>query len=632
MVSSKMTWVAIVSMGLVLGCATSNPNRDGQKNTTTPAGSVVGNNLVVIPDFDQKNPTIDPLFMRTQADYYFSLGEAYSYEGNHQRAIESFKSVLIYDAGSVSVKVRLAQEYLKSGLISEALVSAQQVVSQHPQHAPGHLLLANILSATKQYSKALPEYEKVSQLDQENKEVFIYIGAIQSELKNYSAAVTTFQKLVKDPDFGAKHLIHMYIARIYIDQALAIQHDKYKPKFVSLMTKAKESLLSALKEKPSYVEAASTLAQVYVQMEQKKYAISALRDFHAKNGMQQKTSELLIQLYLEDDKFDEAYEQLTAFEDISTDPLATKMRLSLILIQKKMYDPAAKKLEEILKSAPESDKARFYLGAVYEEMQKDALAIVHFKQVPMESSFYQEAVSHAAYLMKNHGQLKDAIAVVAEAINRDKASVSIYSLYVALLDEQGEYRQAQTFLLDTMKKYPENAQLRFYYGSLFDRLGNKQEVVNQMKMVLQLDANHVQALNYLAYTLAEMNVDMDDAETHALRAVKLEPSDPYILDTLGWIYFKKNKNKEAIQVLEAAYRKKPTVSIIAEHLGDAYLKEAMPEKARLMYQKAIDLESDQKKVSEIQTKLSALIAQRAGRQPASMKTGQLGAGSNTNEN
>jgi tetratricopeptide (TPR) repeat protein len=622
MVSSKILMAAIISTGLMLGCATTNPNGTHQRDAQAPPASAVGNNLIVIPDFDPKNPTIDPLFMRTQADYHFSVGEAYSYEGNHQKAIESFKSVLIYDAESVSVKVRLAQEYLKSGLISEALSSAQQIVSKHPKHAQGHLLLANIYSATKQYQKALPEYEKVSQLDKENKEVFIYIGAIQSELKNYGAAVITFQKLIKDPDFSAKHLIHMYIGRIYIDQALLIQHNKYQPKYVSLMTKAKESLLSALKEKPSYIEAASTLAQVFIQMEQKKNAITALKDFHAKNGMQQKTAELLIQLYLEDDKFDEAYEQLTAFEEVSNDPLTTKMRLALILIQKKMYAPAAQKLEEILRSAPESDKARFYLGAVYEEMQKDALAIVHFKQVPVVSSFYQEAVSHAAYLMKNNGQLNEAIVLVSDAIKNDKANIPIYSLYVALLDEKGEYKQAQVFLIDTMKKYPENPQLRFYYGSLFDRLGNKQEVINQMKLVIQIDANHVQALNYLAYTLAELNIEMDDAETHALRAVKLEPNDPYILDTLGWIYYKKNKNKEAIQVLEAAYRKKPTVSIIAEHLGDAYLKEAMPEKARVMYQKAIDLESDQKKVSEIQTKLSSLVGQRAGRQPASMRTGQ----------
>lgn len=616
MVSKMMSIVAVVLACILMGCATTS-SRGGDKNTSTTQKE---KSLVSIPDWDPKNPQVDPLFMRTQADYYFSVGEAYSYEGNHQKAIESFKSVLIFDADSVSVKVRLAQEYLKSGLVSEALTQAQKIVQQYPTHAPGHLLFGNILSTTKQYAKALPEYEKTVQLDPDNKEVFIYIGAIQSELKNYTAAIATFQKLIKDQEFAAKHLIYMYIARIYIDQAL--ESEKTKPQFVSLMTKAKEALQSALKQKPSYVEAASTLAQVYIQMDQKKNAVAAIRDFHSKNGMQQKTSELLIQLYLEDDKFDEAYEQLSAFEDISSDPLTTKMRIALILIQKKMYAPAAQKLEEIVKVAPDSDKARFYLGAVYEEMQKDQLAVMHFRKVPAESSFYQEAVSHSAYLMKNRGQLKEAIDVVAEAIKQDKAGIPIYSLYVALLDERGEYTQAQNFLVEMMKKYPDNAQLRFYYGSLFDRIGNKQEVVTQMKYVLQIDPNHVQALNYLAYTLTELNQEMAEAETHALRAVKLEPSDPYILDTLGWIYFKQNRNKEAIKILEAAFRKKPTVSIIAEHLGDAYLKEAMPEKARFMYQRAIELESDEQKVTEIQTKLTSLESQKPTRQPASLRTGQ----------
>ena len=618
MVSKMMSIVAVILVSLLMGCATTRSS-GVSNNASSPQKE---QSLVTIPDWDPKNPTVDPLFLRTQADYYFSVGEAYSYEGNHQKAIESFKSVLIFDPESVSVKVRLAQEYVKSGLISEALVQAQKIAQQYPAHAPGHLLLGNILSTTKQYSKALPEYEKTVQLDPENKDVYIYIGAIQSELKNYNAAIVTFQKLIKDQEFAAKHLIYMYIARIYIDQALESHGEKSKQQFMSFMNKAKEALLASLKQKPSYIEAASTLAQVYIQMDQRKNATAAIRDFHAKNGMQQKTSELLIQLYLEDDKFDEAYEQLSAFEDISNDPLTTKMRIALILIQKKMYAPAAQKLEEIVKVAPDSDKARFYLGAVYEEMQKDQLAIMHFRKVPPESSFYQESVSHSAYLMKNRGQLKEAIDVVAQAIQQDKAGIPIYSLYVALLDEKGEYVQAQNFLVDVIKKNPENAQLRFYYGSLFDRTGNKQEVITQMKYVLQIDPNHVQALNYLAYTLAELNQEMDQAEAHALRAVKLEPSDPYILDTLGWIYFKQNRNKEAIKILEAAFRKKPTVSIIAEHLGDAYLKEAMPEKARFMYQRAMELESDTEKVSEIQTKLTSLESQKPTRQPASLRTGQ----------
>ena len=45
--------------------------------------------------------------------------------------------------------------------------------------------------------------------------------------------------------------------------------------------------------------------------------------------------------------------------------------MALILIEKKIYDKATVKLEEILKEAPESDKIRFYLGAVYEETKQE---------------------------------------------------------------------------------------------------------------------------------------------------------------------------------------------------------------------------------------------------------------------
>jgi tetratricopeptide (TPR) repeat protein len=183
-------------------------------------------------------------------------------------------------------------------------------------------------------------------------------------------------------------------------------------------------------------------------------------------------------------------------------------------------------------------------------------------------------------------------------------------MYASLMDERSEYNKALAMLSDAVEKFPENAQLRFYYGTLFDRMGKKDQVVTEMKKVLELDPKHVQAMNYLAFTWAEGNANLKEAEIMARKALEVDPKDGYIMDTLGWILYKQNRINEAVKVLEVAFRSQSTVSVIAEHLGDAYYKHQMVEKAKKMYQKAASLETDSKKVETIKAKITAIEMQQ----------------------
>lgn len=88
------------------------------------------------PPTQDKDETLDPLYMRTQADYYFAMGEAYALEGNTVKAVESFKLVLVYDQNSPSVNMRLAAEYLKQGLVAESLGQAEEATRKDPKTEP----------------------------------------------------------------------------------------------------------------------------------------------------------------------------------------------------------------------------------------------------------------------------------------------------------------------------------------------------------------------------------------------------------------------------------------------------------------------------------------------------------------
>ncbi|MBV2167140.1 MAG: tetratricopeptide repeat protein, partial [Bdellovibrio sp.] len=164
------------------------------------------------------NATLDPLYLRTQADYYFAMGEAYSLEGNTAKAVESFKMTLIYDQESPAVHMRLAAEYLKQGLISESLTQAEEAVSKDPKNVDAYLLLGGLYSSLKMYPKAMDQYTKVMKLQPENTEAPLYIGALYSEQKQYDKAVKYFESLVKNADYATPYLAHYYIGRVRMDQ------------------------------------------------------------------------------------------------------------------------------------------------------------------------------------------------------------------------------------------------------------------------------------------------------------------------------------------------------------------------------------------------------------------------------
>jgi tetratricopeptide (TPR) repeat protein len=265
--------------------------------------------------------------------------------------------------------------------------------------------------------------------------------------------------------------------------------------------------------------------------------------------------------------------------------------------------------------APDSEKIRFYLAAVYEEVKAYRDAIEQFETVKPDSTLYPEAVVHTAYLYKLSGKLERAAEVMSESLAKRSDVPQFYSFYASLLDDQNKTAESVKVLNSAVKKFPKDDQLYFYLGSMQDKAGSKEACIKSMKTVVELNPNHVQALNYLGYTLADLNRDLAEAEKFVRRALVLKPDDGYITDSLGWIKFKQGEFQEAISILEKANKMKPDESIIAEHLGDAYLRFSLRDKARQMYLRAVNLENDESTVQKIKRKLIDLDDQE--RRPAS---------------
>lgn len=536
------------------------------------------------------------MFARTQADYHFAAGEAFSYEGKAHKAIESFKTVLMYDPDSSTVHLRLATEYARGGQLSEALDYAKSAARLTPKKTDPILLLGSLYSAMKLFDQAILEYQKVLKLDAKNTEAPIYLGALYAEKKEYAKAAANFQILVKNPEYENKHLAHYYLAKINSEQK---QHQA-----------AQKHYLEALKLKPDFTEAAMALGQSYAQQGDSKKAIELYKKFQSENGPSLRMAEILSQSYLEEESYELALEQLKFLEELGEDVLAAKVQTALVLIDLKRYDEAITKLKETLALEPQSDKIRFYLAAVYEEIKENEKAITEFLKVPTDSSFFVDSRIHAALLEKEGQATKKAVDIIEKAIEQKMDSPQLYTLLATLLDELGEHEKSYQMLTEALKILPEQVQLMFYMGAVSDRLKKPQEVVKWMKEVIARDPNHVQAINYLAYTYAEQGIELKEAEGLARKAQSLAPEDGFILDTLGWVLYRQGRFNDALPLLEAAQKMQPQESIIAEHLGDVYRALRLDLRAKDMYQLAIENELDKNAQERIKDKISSILIQK----------------------
>ena len=114
-----------------------------------------------------------------------------------------------------------------------------------------------------------------------------------------------------------------------------------------------------------------------------------------------------------------------------------------------------------------------------------------------------------------------------------------------------------------------------------------------MEQLLALHPDNYQALNYVGYTLAEENRDLDRAMTLLVRANEIAPNMSYIVDSLAWAYYKAGKIDDALkEIRRAVTLDEHTDASIWEHYGDIAAQAGLKDEARTAYQKAMELKPD----------------------------------------
>ncbi len=167
-------------------------------------------------------------------------------------------------------------------------------------------------------------------------------------------------------------------------------------------------------------------------------------------------------------------------------------------------------------------------------------------------------------------KLTEALNIYDEILQfaEDIAEIYIYATETAM--DLKDYQKAKDYIEKALTKFPDNPDVNFVAGVVFDKLGKFDETEKLMRKTISLKPDHAEALNYLGYSWADRGINLEEAKSLIEKAVQLKPTNGYYLDSLGWVYFKLGDKKNALKYLLDATKYVKDDPVILEHLGDVY--------------------------------------------------------------
>lgn len=212
-----------------------------------------------------------------------------------------------------------------------------------------------------------------------------------------------------------------------------------------------------------------------------------------------------------------------------------------------------------------------------------------------------------AMLLELDKQKDEAIRVLSQLVETS-GNVDAQIQIGDILRDQEKYKEALDAYNKAVKMMDGNVpeqywQLLFSRGMTNERLANWQDAEQDLKAALAYEPDQPYILNYLGYTWADQNRNLDKAAEMIEKAAKLKPDDGAIIDSLGWVYYRMGKFREAAKMLEGAVELQPYESEINDHLGDAYWRVGRRNEARFQWKRAISFTKDDAIIKRIEEKI-----------------------------
>lgn len=330
---------------------------------------------------------------------------------------------------------------------------------------------------------------------------------------------------------------------------------------------AAAAIQEAFRLKPGWEPAALFHAQI-LQRTSSESAVKFLRDF-LKEYPKARDVRLSFARFLVGDKQYEAarvqFQQLLADAPGSAE---VTMAMGLLSMQLDDLDAAEAYFKRVLEMGVKDENiVRIYLGQINEARKNYDEAIAWYSGVSKGEQYLQAQVRVAALLAKQ-GKLDEARKHLQELpTQNNQQRVVLIQAEAQLLREAKAYQEVYDLLTHSLEKLPNHPELLYDHGMAAEKVDKLTVMEQDLRKVIQLKPDHAHAYNALGYTLADRTARLDEARQLVEQALKLSPEDPFIMDSMGWVYYRMGKLTDALEYLKRAYERRADPEIAA-HLGE----------------------------------------------------------------
>ncbi len=361
-------------------------------------------------------------------------------------------------------------------------------------------------------------------------------------------------------------------------------------------------LRRAIKKTPDFIEGMAELAYIY---ERRKDLREARKIYEKMLQLNDSSQEVLLRLIALSLRLEQPEKALEFMRKGPTTP-GFRLTVASMFIEARQYAQAEVLLKELSKTPDVPAEVYFYLAGVAYDGHKDIReALRWLDKIPADNRFYDRSVLLRVQMLVEEDKLEDALRAARAGQEATPGQRELWQMEVRLLATMRRTKEALTAADKAVVLWPEDAEMAFLRASLLDESGNKKGAMAAMEDLIKRHPEHYQALNYVGYTLAEENRDLDRALLLLRKAMELSPESAYIADSLAWAQYKAGKLEDAwTNIVKATTLQGEPDPAIWEHYGDIADAMGKKDEARHGYTKALEFKPAN--APSIQQRLSKL--------------------------
>ncbi len=569
--SAKLS-CALISMSLLFGCATA-PQHSGVEGVMALESQPSSPEL---PNIELTEDILGDLFiaeLATQRGRYDIAVEKY-----HGLALQTRDPRLVERAARIAL---FARDY------KTALQLSQLWSELDPVNIAARQILTGLQLKSGDYDAALNSFDQV----------LTRVGG--SERDRYLLMI---RLLGREPDKeGALIVIRRFserypndVSALYAYAQLALRAAEY--------AEAEKSVDQLLVQKKDWSQAVILKTRLLQVTRRKAQALVFLGEVVARKGDDLELRVAYGRLLVDVGQPDEALKQFRKVLKAEPENDDILFAAGLVALRVEKLDEARSYFYSLFERSVRLNSTIYYLGRIAELQENNEDAIRWYAKVGQGDNYINAQIRHALLLARSGDVASARASLHVAKARRPSQQLRLFLAEGEILRDVGSYGEALGVYNAALIEEPGNGELLYARAMVAERLGEIDILEQDLKAVLEREPDHVDALNSLGYTLADRTDRYDEAFTYVKRALDLNPDSFYILDSMGWVYFRLGQLDKALNYLQQAMVKSNDPEIAA-HLGEVLWMMGDRPAAQDVWRKALELSPDNAAVLKVMKRL-----------------------------